>query len=181
MSGWSPDDTDGNSDDDNSDDGDDGGDDVFIFSSRFRTEKAENDKINGGDIDVHSSKRDSSIDICTDSKRCFHTNPVSFDNPLSPVSGSGCVSDIGGDENETGKTAYCQAIPEQTMHHPLLGCKSRCKQMKTNEKMKTRQTRSTLPLPGILDHGDFRRDIHSRELKECLRPSSMAQKAVALD
>ncbi|MDE4907745.1 hypothetical protein L0665_03850 [Methanogenium marinum] len=150
-----PDDTDGNSDDDNRDDGDDRGDDVFIFSSRFRTEKAKNEKINGGDTDVHSSKRDSSIDICTDSTGCFHTNPVSFDNPVSPVSGSGCVSDIGGDENEPDKTAYSQAIPEKTMHLHLFGCKSNCKEMKTVEKMKTRQAGTTPPLPGILDHRDF--------------------------
>ncbi len=86
-----PDDTDGNSDDDNSNDGDDGGDDVFISSSRFRTEKAENENINGGNTDVHSPKEDSSIDICTDSTGCFHTNPVSFDTPVSPMAMGGFV------------------------------------------------------------------------------------------
>ena len=156
-------------------DSDDKGDDVFIFSSRFRTEKAKNENVNGEHIDVHSSKENSSIDICTDSTGCFHTNPVSFDNPVSPVSVSGCVSDIGGDENETSKTSNSPVIPEKITHHPLFGCKSKCIQMKTNEKMKPGQAGTTLPLSGETRYGKtveedlFRFDPFRMRVREGIR------------
>lgn len=60
--------------------------------------------MNGDHNDAHSPKEDSSIDICTDSKGCFHQIPVSFDTSVSFVDSSGCMYDTGVDENETEKT-----------------------------------------------------------------------------
>ncbi len=156
-----PGDMDGHSDDDNSDDGDDGDDHVFIFSPRFRTKKAKNENIKGEHNDVHSPKGDNSIDICTDSKGCFHPIPVSFDTSVFPVAGSGCMFDIGVYENELNKTADHPVILKQTTHHPPFGCTSKCNEMKTGENVKTKKGGATLPLPAILDHGDFHRSTVS--------------------
>jgi len=120
---------------------------------------AKNENVNGAHNDVHYPKEDSNIDICTDSKGCFHHIPVSFDTSVSPVAGSGCMYDTGVDENEPDKTTDNPVIPKQTTHHHLFGCKSKCKQMKTDENMKTKKAGPTPPLPGILDHRDFWRDI----------------------
>ena len=59
----------------------------------------------------------------------------------------GFLSDIGIDENEPDKTADNPAIPEQTTHHPLFGCKSNCNEMKTVENSRIgAQEQSCIPI-----------------------------------
>ncbi len=120
-----PGDMDGHSDGDNTDDGDNREDHVFTFSPRFHPKTVKSENVNYEHNDVHSSKEDNNIDICTDITGCFHPNQVSFSDSVSSGAGSGCMDDIGVSENEPDNTTYCPLIPIQETQVPPFRCESK--------------------------------------------------------
>ncbi|MFA5398512.1 MAG: hypothetical protein WC346_21040, partial [Methanogenium sp.] len=158
-----PDDSDDNADDDrHSGDDNDGGSSTLppAFHPNM-TKSGTQDKEHIGDI---IGNKGLNRDIYTDSTGEFHHNQVSYSDPVLDAAGWGGVSDTGESGTLTDKRGNCIQIPIQSTESTPKKWKTEWNRVETGGSGGTRKIKSpgtTLPLPTILDHQDFRRSTVS--------------------
>ncbi len=145
------------SDDDTGHEGDEGGEDDCTFAPRLHPDMAKSAKINNTQNDVCSGKEGTTIDRCTEGMLCLHRDSLSFRNPVSPMGGCGVLSDREMGANEFTKSQKSAPIADSGKNCANYSCTPGCKDKKTGAHVQTKKTTGTFPLPGILDHRNFRR------------------------
>ncbi len=143
--------------DDDKHTGGDGGEDVCTFAPTLHPNPGKSANVNYDHNDVCFCTEDTSKDRCTESSIRLHTNPISFSNPESSGNRNGCLYDPGKSVTDSAIPGICAPIADCIAQFPLSVCKSECNSEKTSVNVQTKKAGRTLPLPGILDHGDFRR------------------------
>ncbi|KAF1078039.1 hypothetical protein MKMG_01014 [Methanogenium sp. MK-MG] len=109
-------------------------------------------------IDNHSSKELQYRDICTDRERLFHEGGASFTRADTGGGRDLSIYDSGMSEDESQDGERTPPLTSIGKNRDISGYPHKSKPKKTGEEVKiNRGEGHTPPLPGILDHRDFRR------------------------